>query len=233
MLRLPQSGREWHTQIIKCPDCYAPKMRARRARLSGIRHDLDMITGWKEKATLENFHFSPDNHAAYMAAVDFVADPAGWLTIWGNYGRGKSHLLAGIRNGLLAVGVPALYTTAPEITSALRSAVKTNSVEQFIQDLRSFGVLLIDEIDTADLQAWTREQVFRLFDNRWDNASELGTVMAMTDNPARVDDKLGYLFSRMRSDAGKCVHVGGPDNRSRGQKLWELARQVRDVVVKG
>lgn len=208
-------------------------MREQRTRQVRAHHELDMIVGWKESASLDNFYMTDENRAAYQAALDFVADPSGWLTLWGDYGRGKSHLLAAIRNDLMRVGVPALYTTAPEVTSALRNSVKSGRVEQFITDLRSFGVLLIDEVDQSDLKEWTREQVFRLFDNRWDNADNLGTVLAMSGDPNRLDDKLGYLFSRMRSDTGRCVYIGGPDNRNRGQKLWALARQVHRILVRG
>lgn len=223
----------WKSRLTKCPDCYIDKMREQRTRQVRAHHELDMIVGWKESASLDNFYMTDENRAAYQAALDFVADPSGWLTLWGDYGRGKSHLLAAIRNDLMRVGVPALYTTAPEVTSALRNSVKSGRVEQFITDLRSFGVLLIDEVDQSDLKEWTREQVFRLFDNRWDNADNLGTVLAMSGDPNRLDDKLGYLFSRMRSDTGRCVYIGGPDNRNRGQKLWALARQVHRILVRG
>src|SRR5207248_5605893 len=46
---------------------------------------------------------------AYMAAVEYAAEPSGWLVLLGPSGSGKTHLAAAIANARLAAGEPAIF----------------------------------------------------------------------------------------------------------------------------
>lgn len=181
------------------------------------------MSGWR----FENYLTEQGDESAYKAATDFAANPAYWLTLWGGYGRGKSHLLAAIHHTLTARGLACYYVTMPDLTSQLRQAVGNKDVEGFYSRISHYPVLLIDEVDKADLRQWTREQAFRLFNRRANLKGDVGTVMAMNVNPDPAADDLGYLFSRMHDGQNVCIKVGGPDNRGNVPLLRQLAGALR------
>ncbi|MCL4296313.1 MAG: ATP-binding protein [Anaerolineae bacterium] len=214
-------------KAIPCPDCYEKVMAVRRRM-------TNRLEGWLASATLANFVVEDGNREPLALAKAFVEKPTGMLTFWGHYGRGKTHLLAGIYNALIERNILAAYYTLPDLTSRMRASVAEDS-EAFYQYLSQFPVLLIDEINFADLRNWTREQVFRLLNRRYNTAlpmggdleRETGIVMAMNFNPNRDDTEYGWLFSRMKDEANTCVFVGGEDNRQRKSLLASLAKLAR------
>lgn len=214
-------------RVMPCPLCHDKVMAVRRRMVYRLE-------GWKARATLDNFVVEEGNQEALTVARAFVQQPKGMLTFWGKYGRGKSHLLAGIYNALIECNVLAAYFTLPDLTSKLRSSV-ADDPEAFYQYLSTFNVLLIDEVNFADLRQWTREQVFRLLNRRYDTGIGsdgdktfvTGTVFGMNWNPNNDDDPdLAWLFSRINDQANVVVHVRGEDNRKRRN----LLRQLRDLT---
>ena len=199
--------------LIPCPTCNAPKL-AERARVQ------NQLEGDLRTKTFDNFAVTVDNRAAYNAAVQFVQAPRRWLTFWGPYGPGKTHLLAAITNRLPGV---AKYFTFPDLVSHYRAAVGKGEVEDFYGRISRIPVLILDEIDKPDLKNWTREQTYRLFDYRYRNIDEFGTVLAMNDSPHDVNENFGYLFSRMKDERSSVIFVGGGDNRGKQSSLGELA----------
>jgi DNA replication protein DnaC len=209
-LRNPNGG--GLAALIPCPACNATK-QAERAK---VQHQLE---GQLKNKTFANFHATNASQEAYDAARSFVSHCTSWLTLWGPYGDGKTHLLAAITNACTG----AKYFTMPDLMSRYRHAVGGDRVEDFYQMISRIPVLVVDEIDKASLKDWTREQTFRLFDYRYRNLDTLGTVLAMNDSPDDVNDNLGYLFSRMKDGRCRVVFVGADDNRGKQGFLGKLA----------
>lgn len=210
-LRKPDGGNSL-ADLIPCPECNAGKI-AERAK---VQHQLE---GQLREKTFANFAITDGNKLAYDAALEFSRQPLSFLTLWGEYGPGKTHLLAAITN---AIG-GAKYFTMPDLVSRYREAVGLNDVEGFYNRISRIKVLVVDEIDKADLKGWTREQTYRLFDYRYRHLNTLGTVLAMNYSPEEADDNFGYLFSRMKDERCKVIYVGGGDNRGRQSFLGRLA----------
>ncbi|RJQ25085.1 MAG: AAA family ATPase [Peptococcaceae bacterium] len=203
------------SKIKPCPDCNAQKLAHRAKFQTQLEGDLKL-------KTFANYSISPHNQAAYNAAIEFCRYPRHWLTLWGEYGPGKTHLLAAIVNQL-AGQANAKYFTMPDLVSQYRNSVGMGVVEEFYERISRIGILVIDEIDKADLKGWTREQTYRLFDYRYRNQDTLGTVLAMNVSPDVIDDDLSYLFSRMKDSHCRVVYLGGGDNRPNRDTLQQFA----------
>lgn len=212
-------------KLQRCPACYERNRQARAERTSKVISRLNGIEGWLNKARFETYRVTDQNKPAYDAAVEFARDPRGLLTLWGDFGPGKTHLLASIYHHLNDKGRAALYCTMPDLVSYHREIVGKGNSEEFYQHVSLFSVLLIDEIDKASLKEWTREQAYRLFNRRYNNAGSMGTVMAMNRDPRLADEDMGYLFSRIQQDTFKCVHLAG-DNRGKVSLIQKLVAKL-------
>lgn len=209
----PQYG-----QIVPCPDCHSGKMRQLKIK----RAQSNRLEGDLADCTFDNYLVEYGDQVALDAAKRFADAPQYWLTLHGGYGRGKTHLLAAIHNSLIGRGIKSYFCEFPDLTSQLRQAVAGNYAEDFYQKISQYPVLIIDEIDKSDLQHWTREQSFRLFNRRNNLKSETGTVLAMNQAPDGNGD-LAYLFSRMADTRNECIKVQGRDNRGVVSLLRELS----------
>ncbi len=210
-------------KVAPCPDCHADLMREHHQS----RVTSNPLEGEMKDWTFDNYVTGYGDETAYQAALDFVTSPSYWLTFYGGYGRGKSHLLAAIHKALTLRGVACCYTTMPDLTSEMRASVRRQGVEDFYNRISHYPVLLIDEVDKADLKSWTREQTFRLFNRRANLKQVTGTVMAMNMAPDTSDETLGYLFSRMNDDRSKVIKLAGEDNRNNISLLRQLGGILR------
>lgn len=213
--------RAGYDALIPCPKCNERK-------ISGRIKLTTQLDGWLAMATLGNYGVNKDNRAAYDAVIKFIENPIGFLTLYGDYGTSKTHLLSAIVNALEG---QAKYFTLPDLVSQYRGAVRTGDVEAFYTRISTIPVLVVDEVDKAHLKDWTKEQTYRLFDNRYRKWQKAGTVLAMNQNPTEASEDLGYLFSRMKDSRFKCVEVGGGDNRPNVELVQELAEAQNDELA--
>lgn len=201
-----------------CPTCHAKTMAARKRFMGPLEGQL-------QQHTFESF-CDQYNQEALLRAVEFATKPQGILVLWGGNGKGKTHLLASIHNRLQEYGVPAKYFSLPDLTSRLRSLVGENEEddpETFYQYVSGFPILLLDDIDYADIRRWTREQMFRLFNRRYINHQQVGTVLAMEFDPGQ-DGEMKWLFSRINDERMVVVQMKGPDNRKQIGMLQRLLK---------
>lgn len=205
-------------KVKPCPRCHSEEMTARAVKC------LTRLEGKLGVNTFDNFSVQARSKDAYEAALKFSQDPKAMLTLWGPYGPGKTHLLCAIFNALRAKGADVEFVTMPDLASMHRATIGNpgQSTEDFYQRISTTRILLIDEIDKANLKNWTREQAFRLFNRRDNLTTTTGTVMAMNKSPENYKDDLGYLFSRMQGDENRVVYLEG-DNRKQVSFLKRLA----------
>jgi DNA replication protein DnaC len=140
---------------------------------------------------------------------------AGFVTLHGNYGVGKTHLLKALTNGFRQMGIVARYARLADLLAEIRDRFGEErgpqSAEDAIETLRGAQVLCLDEVDRVNLTGWAKETVFRLLDARCAEQGSLLTVLATNLAPDRLPPEFGYLTSRMRG--GVIVEVKGPDMR--------------------
>jgi DNA replication protein DnaC len=162
--------------------------------------------------TFDNYKVDDENRKAYQAALNFTNRKTGWLTLWGTYGPGKTHLLAAIANQLTKGGEGVIYYTLPDLLDKLRDSYKDDFSGTFHQ-VANVPVLLADEVDKVNPTLWALEKAYQLFDARYRLQGQIGTVFAMNSRPEVSDTEMDYLFSRMLDSRFEVIEVAGGDVR--------------------
>lgn len=142
-------------------------------------------------------------------------DAHGFVTFWGGYGCGKTHILKSLVNGLRGVGLRSVYATMNSILGDVRARFGEpngqREVANIIEYYSEIRVLCLDEIDKVSLTSWANETIFKLIDDRYSRKGSLLTVFASNKAPAELPVELGYMASRFTE--GAIVEVPGPDMR--------------------
>ena len=149
--------------------------------------------------------------------------PSGFVTLWGGYGRGKTHLMMSLVNGFRKINVVSSYSRLSDLLADIRAKFGDEhgavSTEQVIDEYRRVRVLCVDEINGVNLTSWTLETINRLLDFRYGKRNEMLTVMALNIAPAQLPVEMQYLSSRMNE--GTVLEVGGVDVREiNGVREW-------------
>jgi DNA replication protein DnaC len=189
-----------------CPVCHDKTLSQRLAECS-------QLTGWLTMASLDGYKTHAHNTAAKQAALALCDTTAGWLTLWGGYGTGKTHLLAGIVNRCVKSQIPAVYYTLPDLLDRLRGSYDDDSFDPLLRRLANVRVLVVDEIDKARPTAWAAEKIYQLMDARYRGIASMATVFAMNRSPEQSGDDMDYILSRMHDRRCTVVEVGGGDVR--------------------
>jgi hypothetical protein len=207
----------WYTgelKMVPCPVCQDGRQAQWLERNCGLEGSDLMLT-------VESFRPLAGKQQALETVRSLLAqnyEPNGFVTMHGDYGTGKSHLLKAIVNGFRAIEVRARYTVLSDLLADIRERFGDEhgaiAVEDAIAQYRGLTVLCIDEVadpDRANLTGWAKETTFRLLDARYNARDQLLTVLASNVHPDHMSAEWGYLRSRM--DGGTTVEVGGDDMR--------------------
>ena len=151
---------------------------------------------------------------ATMVAVaqQFIRKPAGFLSIHGGNGNGKTTVVMAIVNEIIANGTEAQYTTASAIAANLRETFKDGSKENDYDRLRemaSIPVLVIDEFEKLRDTPYSREIQQELINQRYRHRDSLGTVVVWNGEL----DALPWPAVRSRITEGIVVHNSDSDLR--------------------
>lgn len=138
----------------------------------------------------------------------FARNPRGIVTIHGGSGNGKTMVLQAAVNAMLDQNVEAVYVTAFDLISFIRSAfsqdrhtkvldISDQNAYQRLQKFERVKVLALDEFDKVKVTDWVLEQLTDLIDRRYrmaeDNAG--GTLIAMNDHPSLLPS---WISSRLK-----------------------------------
>lgn len=206
-------GQGWMTGDIEwafCPVCQGDASDEFYIKTCGLSSaDLSIMLN---QFKIDKF---PEKKQAYETAIQLISlndETAGFVTFYGEYGVGKTHILKGITNALRKIKVYSNYTTLADLIALIRENVANgNTTETIIAHYRKIKALMIDEVDKIHLTGWTKEVIFRLIDTRYNENSHLLTVLACNTSPGDFPVELGYIASRMTG--GILVNIGGVDLR--------------------
>ncbi len=194
----------------------------RQRTVNRLRQELPVE--WASK-TFEDFVVVEGNRAAFEASRVFAeAEPvAGWLTIAGECGNGKTHLAAAIVNALLDRGVSAMCYTAPTLLDYLRATFATEcgmSFDDRFEAIKTAQVLALDDLGAETATPWALDKLYQIFDHRytWRLPTVVTTNIKWTSIPERIRSRL------KDSTLGKVVMNAAPDYRSiEGKKFYQAA----------
>ncbi len=197
-----------------CPVCKKGTIRSWLEKRCGLLEQELHIS-------LESFHVDGQlagKKPARDLALRLLAmntDAHGFVTFWGQYGCGKTHILKSLVNGLRGVGLRSVYATMNSILGDIRARFGEpngqREVSNIIEYYSEIRVLCLDEIDRVSLTPWASETIFKLIDDRYYRKGNLLTVFASNKAPSELPVELGYMASRFTE--GAIVEVPGPDMR--------------------
>jgi len=194
-------------QLVRCPTCNEGNLPERLKAMSGLS---DEMREW----TLSGLRWHEERAAAIDGTTAFVRELIGWLTVWGEFGVGKTYLLASIVNQCIQRRVAASYHVLPELLRQLKAGYENGSTDRLIDNLKSASILALDEVDKARGTSWELATVFEILDWRYRNANQVGTVLAMNTDPrGDTTHPLAYVFSRAHDARFAVVQMGGGDVR--------------------
>lgn len=178
-------------KLIPCPNLSAWSLVGNLSGLEKAELGLD----WSRLLPTD-----PKVAAAKAEGEALLKRGYGWLTLWGEYGTAKTHILKIITALILRDRRQAIYVRMTDLLDDLRSAYDDkNPSEAAIRKLEWYSeayCLAIDEFDRLNQTPWASERRFALLDKRY----ELGirrkgiTLIAMNANPQSLE---GYLADRI------------------------------------
>ena len=197
-------------KLVRC-QCRADEDSARLQALSGLSQ-AELAIRLDDIGTTGR----PGTQAMLEACREFIARPAGILTLWGGVGNAKTMALQGIVNALQLRG--AVYVTAFDLISYIRSAfnaareIRDDDAYSRLCRFERVRVLAIDEFDKVRTTDWVLEQLTDLIDKRYRSgiAGEAGTVLAMNADPAGQPE---WIYSRLVDGRNRIIRNADRDLR--------------------
>ena len=153
------------------------------------------------KYTFETFVIGASNRFAHAAAIAVAENPGksyNPLTIYGESGLGKTHLLHALGHYVRSYfdRVRIRYVSTEELTNDFINAISQNRGADFRRRYRDVDVLLIDDIQFLEGKEQTQEEFFHTF-NTLHNAQK--QIVMTSDRPPKL---LENLEPRLRSRFG-------------------------------
>ncbi|MEE8390392.1 MAG: AAA family ATPase [Anaerolineae bacterium] len=198
-------GYDGHVTMVRCPDpagVHQATETARLARISGLLPE-------ETAASLDNIAMVGDTARMTKLAQKFVAEPWGFLTLWGGYGNGKTLILQAVVNEFRkrrnAVGT---YVRMHDLLNYVRAGYDPKAQDDArarYERLKSLPILAIDEFDAARMTDFAYEFRTAFLDDRYRLAitRRAHTLFAMNSDPKELP---GDIYDRLRDGRFKIFH---------------------------
>jgi chromosomal replication initiator protein len=166
--------------------------------------------------TFDSFVIGSFNNLAY-AASQAVLDRPGItynpLFIYGDTGRGKTHLIQAIGNQFKKQyqGRKVFYLTSEKFVVDYTDSVQAGTANRFKDKYRHFDLLIIDDVQFLSKKERSEEELFHLFNALHDTNKQI--IFSSDRAPVAIPDITERLKGRLAS--GMTIDIGEPDTESR------------------
>ncbi len=164
--------------------------------------------------TFESFVVGPFNELAHAAAQAVIKKPGityNPLFIYGDTGRGKTHLIQSLGNYFKNIGGRKVYyITSEKFTIECVNSIRENKMNNFKEKYRNYDVFIMDDVQFLSKKEKTQEELFHLFNTLYDNNKQI--IFSSDKHPQYIPSMEDRLKSRFA--AGMLVDIPAPDHES-------------------
>jgi len=166
--------------------------------------------------TFDSFVGGPFNELAHTAAQAALNRPGityNPLFIYGDTGRGKTHLIQAIGNQYKKMypNRKVFYLTSEKFAVDYRDSIQAGTANRFKDKYRQYDLLIMDDVQFLSRKEKTEEELFHLFNALYDNNKQI--IFSSDRAPVAIADIAERLKGRLAS--GMTVDIGEPDKESR------------------
>lgn len=166
--------------------------------------------------TFDTFVIGKFNELAHAAAQAVMREPGiayNPLFVYGDSGRGKTHLIQAVGNYLKkqGLGQKVFYVTAERFVLDYTSSVQNGTANTFKEKYRQYDVIIMDDVQLFSRTESSQEELFHLFNYLHDNNKQI--IFSSDKHPnfiPNLEDRLKTRFS-----AGMIVGIEMPEYESR------------------
>lgn len=166
--------------------------------------------------TFDSFVIGSFNNLAYAAAQAVLHRPGityNPLFIYGDTGRGKTHLIQAIGNQYKKQypGRKVFYLTSEKFVVDYTDSVQAGTANRFKDKYRHYDLLVMDDIQFLSKKERSEEELFHLFNALHDANKQI--IFSSDRSPVAIPDITDRLKGRLAS--GMTIDIGEPDSESR------------------
>jgi len=193
-----------------------------------------MTSALDRKLRFDTFVVGGSNRLAASAARA-VADAPGQaynpLFVYGESGRGKTHLVAAIANRAQEnqPDLRVLFSSGEEVAEHLHQSIASGQPQRFLEHYQQADLLILDDVQFLTGQRETQSELLRLLNVLMRAGQQL--VFTSDRQPADIPDVDQRLLSRL--SGGLVVDVGSPDFEMRLAILRNVAVERRTDFASG
>ena len=201
---MAEAGRPLEVAACTCDSYEARERESRRWGEANLPHRLPGVT----PRTFENFNLREGAEAAYRAVVDFVYGSKGphLITLTGQVGTGKTHLLEAAARVQLELGHTVRYDYVPDLLRELRGSFDDGpSLHELVEWRQGMDLLILDDLGAEKASDWVTQELTSLVDRRYREGARL--LVATNLDQAGVKEHSGERLSDRLWDRGETIAV--------------------------